>query len=71
MQVQKLVATWRYWVSRGQYLLVLGGTGSVLGGTGWYLVVLSGQCEAVLTGTWLHSVSRGWHWLLLGGTGSV
>ena len=28
---QILVCTWRHWVSRGQYLLVLGGTGSVLG----------------------------------------
>ena len=28
---QILVCTWWHWVSRGQYLLVLGGTGSVLG----------------------------------------
>ena len=51
MQVQKLVGTWRYWVSRGQYLLVLGGTGSVLGDTDWYLVVL-GCYEPELVGTW-------------------
>ena len=30
-----------------QYWLVLGGTGSVWDGTGWYLVVL-GQCNLVL-----------------------
>ena len=35
-----LVGTWRYWVSRRRYWLVLGGTGSVGGSTGWYLVVL-------------------------------
>ena len=29
-----------YCVSRGQYWLVLDGTGSVEGGTGWYLIVL-------------------------------
>ena len=29
-----------YWVSKGQYLLVLDGAGSVEGGTGWYLMVL-------------------------------
>ena len=48
-----LVGIWWYWVSRGQYLLVLGGTESVLGSTGWYLVIL-GQYKAVLTGTWLY-----------------
>ena len=35
-----LVDTWWYWVSRRWYWWVLGGTGSVGGGTGWYLVVL-------------------------------
>ena len=34
----------------GRYWLVLGGTESVWGGTGWYLVVLS-QYGAVLVGT--------------------
>ena len=34
-----------YWVSRG-YWLILGGTGSVLDGTGWYLVEL-GRYKAV------------------------
>ena len=40
---------WWYWVSRRRYWLVLGGTGSVWGGTGWYLVVL-GQYNFVLLG---------------------
>ena len=44
---QILVCTWWYWVSRGQFLLVLGGTVSVLGGTDWYLVAL-GQIEVEL-----------------------
>ena len=35
-----MVGTWWYWVSIGRSWLVLGGTGSVHGGTGWYLVVL-------------------------------
>ena len=42
-------------------MLVLGGNGSVLGSTGWYLVTL-GQCEALLTGTWLYCS-------VVGGTG--
>ena len=37
---QMPVGIWWHWVSRGHYLLVLGGTGSVLGGTDWYLIVL-------------------------------
>ena len=37
-------------MSIGQYWLVLGDTGSVWGGTGWYLVVL-GQYRAVLVDT--------------------
>ena len=37
-------------VSTGQYWLVLDGTGSVEGGTGWYLVVL-GQYGALLVDT--------------------
>ena len=36
-------------VSTGQYCLVLDGTGSVEGGTGWYLVVL-GQYSLALLG---------------------
>ena len=39
----------------GGYWMVLGGTGSVEAGTGWYLVVLC-QCGAVLVGTL-------WHWV--------
>ena len=34
------VGIWWHWVRRGHYLLVLGGAGSVLGGTDWYLIVL-------------------------------
>ena len=37
---QTLVCTGSYWVSREQYLLILGGTGSVLGSTDWYWLVL-------------------------------
>ena len=36
--------------------MILSGTGSVKGGTGWYSMVL---------------VSKGWYWLVLDGTGSV
>ena len=35
-----LFGSWWYWVSRGLYWLVLGGTGSVKAIAGWYLVVL-------------------------------
>ena len=35
-----LVDTWWYWVSMKRYWLVLGGTGSVDGGSGWFLEVL-------------------------------
>ena len=31
---------WWYWVNIGRYWLVFGGTGSVWGSTGWYLVIL-------------------------------
>ena len=51
-------------------MLVLGGTGSELGDTDWYLVVL-GQYKAVMVGIWLYLVSRGRRWLFLGITGSV
>ena len=50
------VGTWSVWM--GCYWLVLGGTGSVKGGTGWYLVEL-GQYVAVLAGTW-------WYWVSMG-----
>ena len=46
--------------------MVLGGTGSVLGGTDWYLVVL-GQYEAKMVGTWSVEGGTG----CLGVTGSV
>ena len=46
-----LVGTWWYWISIGLYWLVLGDTGSVEGGTVWFLVIL-GQYGAVLVGQW-------------------
>ena len=57
------------WVSRGHYLLVLGGTGSVLGGTDQYLIVL-GQQRAAMVVTWWYCISIGWYWSVLGDTGS-
>ena len=54
---------WRYW-------LVLGGTWSIWGVTGWYLVVL-GQYRAVLVGNFWNWDSIGRYWLVLGGTGTV
>ena len=38
-----------YWVSRRRYWLVLGGSGSVWDGTGWYLVI-KGRYNLVLLG---------------------
>ena len=57
-------------MSRRRYWLVLGGSGSVWSGTGWYLVVL-GQYGAVLVDTKGYSVIRRQYWLVLVGTGSV
>ena len=51
-----LIDTWWYWVNMEQYWVIYDGTGSVEGGTGWYLVVL-GQYER--------------NWFILGGTGTV
>ena len=53
----------------GQCWLVLGGTGPVLGGTGWFVVVM-GQYGAVLIGTWWYWVSMERNWFILGGTGT-
>ena len=53
-----------------RYWLVLGGTWSVGGVIGWYLVVL-GQYRAVLVGTWWYWVSMERYWLIHDGTGSV
>ena len=50
--------------------MILGGAGSVEGGTDWYLVVL-GQQKAVLVDTWWYWVSMEWYWLIYDGTGSV
>ena len=52
-----------------RFWLIYDGTGSVEGGTGWYLVVM-GQWEAVLVGTWWYWVSRRQYCSVLGGTGS-
>ena len=56
---------------------VLGGTWSVWGVTGWYLVILS-QYRAVLAGIWWYWITMGqdWvimgrYWLILGDTASV
>ena len=64
-----LVDTW-YWVSIERYWLVLGGTGSVGGGTGWYLVVL-GQYRSVLIDTWRYWVNIERYWLIYDGSGLV
>ena len=50
--------------------MVLDGTGSVEGGTGWYLLVL-GQYGALLADTLWYMVRRRQHWLVVGGAGSV
>ena len=50
--------------------MVLGGTGSVGGGTGWYLVVL-GQYRLVLIDTWWYWVNMERYWLIYDGTGSA
>ena len=42
-------------------MLVLGGTGSVRGGPGGFLVILS-QYRAVLVGTWWYWVSVTWYY---------
>ena len=63
------VGIWWHWVTRGHYLLVLGETGPVLGGTDWYLIVL-GWWRAVPVVTWWYWVSIGWYWSVLGDTGS-
>ena len=57
-----------YWVSTGQFLLVLWGTWSVWGGNGWYLVLL-GQYRAVLVVTWWYWVSLLRYWLVFGDNG--
>ena len=50
--------------------MVLDDTGSVEGGSGWYLVVL-GHYRVVLVETLRYWVSTGQYWLVLDGTGSV
>ena len=50
--------------------MIYNGTGSVEGGTGWYLVVL-GQYRAVLVGTWVYWVSITWYCLVFSVAGVV
>ena len=45
--------------------MVLGGTGSLEAGTGWYLVVLC-QYGAVLVSTFWYWVSIKWYWVSKG-----
>ena len=54
----------------GQYGVVLGGTGSVLAGSGWYLVV-QGQYGVVQVGTWWYWVSITQYCLVLSCIGSA
>ena len=54
----------------GQWKVVLVGTGSLQGGTGWNITEL-GQYRAVLVGTWVYWVSITWYCLVLGGAGLV
>ena len=48
-EILRDIDIWWYWVNIGRYWLVFGGTGSVWGSTGWYLVIL-GHFNLVLFG---------------------
>ena len=50
LRLTKESLTFKYF-DTGRYWLVLGGTGSVWGGIGWYVVEM-GQYGAVLIGSW-------------------
>ena len=50
--------------------MVLGGTGSIEGGTEKYMVVL-GQCRSALVNTLWYWVSMEGYWFIYDGTGSV
>ena len=56
--VARDIDIWWYWVNIGRYWLVFGGTGSVWGSTGWYLVIL-GQYNLVLFGIKWYWVNKG------------
>ena len=56
--VARDIDIWWYWVNIGRYWLVFGGTGSVWGSTGWYLVIL-GQFNLVLFGIKWYWVNKG------------
>ena len=51
-----VVDTCWHWVSMEWYWFIYDGTGSVEGGSGWYL-----EYGAILVGTWWYWVSRRWY----------
>ena len=53
-----VVGTRWYLVCKRQYMLAIGGTGSVWGSAGWYLVIL-GQYNLVLFGIKWYWVNKG------------
>ena len=57
-EILRDIDIWWYWVNIGRYWLVFGGTGSVWGSTGWYLVIL-GHFNLVLFGI-------KWYWVIKG-----
>ena len=64
MDMAVLVDTWWYWVSRGRYLLVLGGTGSVEGGNCWYMSKLDSSLEnaAIQNVAAVHCIKSSFQW---------
>ena len=56
--VARDIDIWWYWIKKGQYWVVFGGTGSVWGSTGWYLVIL-GHYNLVLCGIKWYWVNKG------------
>ena len=56
--VARDIDIWWYWIKKGRYWVVFGGTGSVWGSTGWYLVIL-GHNNMVLCGIKCYWVNKG------------
>ena len=56
--VARDIDIWWYWIKKGRYWVVFGGTGSVWGSTGWYLVIL-GHYNLVLCGIKWYWVNKG------------
>ena len=56
--VARDIDIWWYWIKKGRYWVVFGGTGSVWGSTGWYLVIL-GHYNMVLCGIKWYWVNKG------------